>query len=112
MVEPLLDSNLVFFAFGVIIVEFGIILWIYYGVSHYHVVYDAPLAGRGYDPFWDNLFKCAVLFWFNFIVFLALATWGNPISFERVHWLAPLYANAFVLTVYIYFIRENTAWVS
>jgi hypothetical protein len=112
MVEPILDPNLVFFAFGVIIVESGLILWIYYGESNYHVVCDEPLAGKGYNPFWDNVFKCAVLFWFDFIAFLALATWGNPIPFDRVHWLMPLFAIAFVSTICIYLIREATAWIS
>jgi len=57
--------NLMPWQYAAIAIEILVIgFWLYIGEECYHVVCDEPMAGQGYDPKFDNLFKCSVLFIF------------------------------------------------
>lgn len=95
---------------------FGFWLWI--GEELNHTTCDAPLAGYGYIPLFDNLFKCTCLFILTLWTMLYPIFDGMVINFSTPIFQIgiPDYCGMCVASTILFFItfwlRASTAWIS
>ena len=93
-------------------------IWLWIGEELNHTLCNEPLAGYGYTPFFDNLFKCTCLFIWTVHVIVYPIFDGKFVNFNTSFFAIGIpdfvcfYISSVILFIATFYLRLKTAWIS